>query len=464
MSDDDQPPRPLEEIPEQTDDPIVWDPAQRRFVPTSERVPGAAAAPPRDTRKYFIGADAVGIDLPSQPGTPPGAKPATAAPAALVPAPGAASAPAAATPAASAPSAPVGAAPAAPARAPLPLPLPTPKPGAPEPERGKAPKAKRKRRRFLRIPKLRWILLFCSLLPVLLLAAGLWYANKQFHELHRVPVGAAIDSGGSGENILIVGSDSRDLQGIDPSETGITGDKTNPAPTGQRSDTMMILRLDSSGARMLSVPRDLIVTIADTGEKTRVNAAYNVDLGGGALRLIKTIKANLNIPINRYIEVDFATFEGVVDSIGGITVNFPNPAFDDNTGLNIQQAGDVLLNGEQSLEYVRSRHYTEIINGKKVEEPTADLGRIKRQQTFLTTVLGKIGRSHNPITLLQVGGEVVKGLRVDDKLGLFDAIRLAWDLKGVHPESVELPTTLNNDHATLSLKEPDADGVLATFR
>ena len=463
MSDEDQPPRPLDEIPAQTDDPIVWDPAQRRFVPTSERVAGVAAAPPRDARRFFIGAHAVGIDLPPQPGTPPGANP-VGGPVAVVPAADAsAAAPTAAAGAVSvAPSAVAAPAPPAIDR---PLPLPTPAPSRPDPAPAIKPKkARRNNRRFPHLPKLRWIMLFCSLLPVLLIAGGLWYANQQFHKLHRVPVGSVIDSGGTGENILIVGSDSRDLQGIDPSATGITGDKSNPAPTGQRSDTMMILRLDSSGARMLSVPRDLIVTVADTNEKTRVNAAYNVDLGGGPLRLIKTIKANLDIPINRYMEVDFATFAGVVDSIGGITVNFPHPAFDDNTGLNIQQTGDVVLNGEQSLEYVRSRHYTEIINGKNVEEPTADLGRIKRQQAFLTAVLGKIGRSHNPITLLQVGGEVVKGLRVDDKLGLFDAMRLAWDLKGVHPASVDLPTKLNGDHATLSLVEPDAEGVLATFR
>jgi LCP family protein required for cell wall assembly len=300
-------------------------------------------------------------------------------------------------------------------------------------------------------------------LPLLLIGGGLLYANAKFHELHRVPVGALMDGGGSGENILLVGSDSRDIA-VGPGATGITGDASNPAPLGQRSDTMMVLRMDSAGARMLSIPRDLVVKIADSGQTTRINSAYNADLGGGPARLIKTVKESLGIPINRYMEVDFATFAGVVDSVGGITVDFPHPAFDDNSGLNVTETGAVNLNGEQALAYVRSRHYTEIIGGKKVEEPTADLGRIRRQQVFFTSVLGKVGRSHNPLTLLQVGGQVVKGLRVDDKLGFWDAIQLAWDLKGVHPEPVELPTTLNRDHATLSLKEPDAGGVLATFR
>lgn len=311
--------------------------------------------------------------------------------------------------------------------------------------------------------KLRYIFMLLPLLPLLAAGGGLWYANSQFKKLHRVPVGSLIDPAGSAQNILIVGSDTRAIP-VAANATGIKGDASNPAPTGQRSDTMMILRLDSRGEQILSVPRDLIVTLADTGQRARINAAYNTDLGGGPARLIKTIKQDLKIPINRYMEVDFATFAGVVDSIGGITIDFPYPAFDDNTGLNIQQTGPVKLNGEQALAYVRSRYYTEIINGKRVQDPTADLGRIKRQQAFLSAVVGKIGKSRNPISLLKVGGEVAKGLRVDDKLGLWDAMRLAWDLKGLKPQTVELPTLVNSDNATLRLKEPDAETVLAGFR
>jgi LCP family protein required for cell wall assembly len=452
MADDDLPPRALDRVPDQGDDPIVWDPVQRRFVPTSAKIadPGAVPAPPRDPRKFFIGPDAVGRDLPPQPGTPPlvGAAGIAAAGVGVGPVGASRSAPPSATTTIERPPS-VGAPPKV---LPDPRPASTPAP----PMHVPAPAVKKRRGRLLpRRPKLRYLFMVLPLVLLLIAGGGLWYANQQFKKLHRVPVGSLMDPIGSAQNILIIGSDSRDVP------VAVDGE---PSPTGQRSDTMMVLRLDSSGARMLSVPRDLIVTIAESSQKARINAAYNTDLGGGPARLIKTVKDNLKIPINRYIEVDFATFAGVVDSIGGITVDFPHPATDDFSGLDIQQTGPVVLNGEQALSYVRSRHYTELINGKKVEEPTADLGRVKRQQQFLTAVLGKVGRSRNPITLLQVGGEVVKGLRVDDKLGLWDAMRLAWDLKGLHPESVELPTALNKDHATLKLKEPDADGVLATFR
>ena len=305
-----------------------------------------------------------------------------------------------------------------------------------------------------------------GLLPIVLLIGGLIYADIKFRQIHRVPVGSLLSSGGSGENILIVGSDTRaNADPNSPDAGAILGNATERAPAGQRSDTIMVLRLQGGSSKMLSIPRDLIVQIADTNQKERINSAYNVDLGGGPARLIKTVQKSLGIPIHRYMEVDFVTFAGLVDAVGGITIDFPYPAFDNNTGLDIKTAGPVQLNGEQALAYVRSRHYTEIKeDGKPHEDPTADLGRIQRQQTFLRTVMAKVAGSHNPITLLRVGGEVASGIRVDDALGLWSAMHLAWDLKGLHPDPVALPVGVNSDRATLHLQEPDADGVLAQFK
>jgi LCP family protein required for cell wall assembly len=438
-------PNPFADLPEQDADPVEWDPQQRRFVSQSEReaatrpapptaAPPTGAAPPepgRDPRRYFVGAGAVGqapppragVDAPAPPGPPPPVVPARPGP--------------------------------APDRGPAPVPRP-------------APATAPSRRRWWppRRPKLKWIVLICLLLPVLLIAAGLIYADMKFRQIDRVPVGSLLNSGGSGTNILIVGSDTRaNADPNAPDAGGILGNATDQPTPGQRSDTIMILRLDGSGAKMLSIPRDLIVKLADTGERSRINAAYNIDLGGGPARLIKTVQQSLGLPINRYMEVDFVTFAGLVDAVGGVTINFPYPAFDTNSGLDIKQAGDVKLNGEQALAFVRSRHYTEIKeDGKPHQDPTADLGRVMRQQTFMRAVMAKVAGSHNPITLLRVGGEVSKGIRIDDKLGFFGAMRLAWDLKGLNPQSVPLPVAVNSDGATLHLQQPAADQVLAQFK
>src|SRR5581483_11314387 len=378
--------------------------------------------PGRDPRRFYVGPDAVGKAPPPPASAVPAASPAPPAP--VIP----------------------------------PAPAPKP-PSLPRPKRGGA-------RWRPRRPKWRWIALVSVLVPVVVAAAGLIYVDVKFRQLHRVPVRGALDSGGTGTNILLVGSDTRaNADPNDPNAGAILGDATERAPSGQRSDTIMVLRITGDGAKMLSIPRDLIVSIADTGTRERINAAYNTDLGGGPVRLIETVQQNLGIPINRYMEVDFVTFARLVDAVGGVTIDFPYPAYDTNTGLDVQQAGAVKLDGDQALAYVRSRHYTEIReDGKPHEDPTADLGRVQRQQAFLRAVMGKVAGSRNPIALLRAGGEIASGLRVDDKLGLWDAINLAWHLRGVHPESVPLPVAVNADKASLHLKQPDADGVLAQFR
>jgi LCP family protein required for cell wall assembly len=283
-----------------------------------------------------------------------------------------------------------------------------------------------------------------------------WYANSIFNRIEKVDVSAAQAHGGGGTNYLIVGSDSAEV--LDESNPAFDPDR----PAGQRSDTMMVLRFDGGKAKILSVPRDLYVTIAETGDQQKVNAAYN----GGPIRLMKTISDNLGIPIHRYIEVDFVSFAGLVDGLGGVTINFPHPATDANSGLNVTQTGPVKLDGEQALAYVRSRHYTENINGEQVEDPTADLGRITRQQAFLRAVFGKLGKSNNPWAMARTASSVADGLRIDDEMTLWNAITFAWKLRGLEPAPLALKVhgERNNSGAVLILEEDASAPVLDQFR
>jgi LCP family protein required for cell wall assembly len=299
-----------------------------------------------------------------------------------------------------------------------------------------------------------------ALVPLVLLALGYVWALVTFNRIEKVPVGELLDHGGSGTNYLIVGSDSRD--GIDADDPNAGAFIGPDAPAGQRSDTILILRIESGRSLMLSIPRDLFVTLAETCEQGRINAAYN----GGPGRLIQTIKDNLGIPIHRYLEVDFVTFAGLVDAVGGVTIDFPHPAFDTHSGLDVQQTGPVELNGAQALAYARSRFYTEIIDGEPRLDPTADLGRVQRQQIFLRAVLAKAGRSHNPITLMRIASAVSKGIRIDDRMSMIDAFRLAWRLGKLDPEPVVLPTTpftTSGGAAVLDLAD-GSEAALAQFR
>jgi LCP family protein required for cell wall assembly len=319
-------------------------------------------------------------------------------------------------------------------------------------------------RRFLpHRPKLRRVLLLLPvLLPLLLLAVAVGsylYAKGVYDKIEKVDVADVLAHGGEGTNYLIVGSDTRDPQAI--ADAGLNPDAFGD-DGGQRSDTMLLLRMQGGTSHLLSIPRDLYVTIAETGQKAKINAAYN----GGPRRLILTLQEALGLPVHHYLEIDFVSFASLVNALGGITIDFPHPAFDRNSGLDVQTAGPVHLDGPQSLAYVRSRHYTEVIDGKNTLEPTGDLGRIKRQQAFLSAVFGKLGDSRNPLTLARAASGASEGLRIDDTLGLTSAARLAWKLRSLSLEPVELPVDVARNRAgsVVLLHQPDADGVLAQFR
>jgi LCP family protein required for cell wall assembly len=213
---------------------------------------------------------------------------------------------------------------------------------------------------------------------------------------------------------------------------------------------------------MMSIPRDLYVPIAETDGSAKINSAYQ----GGPRRLVLTVQQALGLPVHHYMEVDFVSFARLVDSLGGITIDFPNPAYDRNTGLDVQQAGPAHLDGPQSLAYVRSRHYVEVIDGRDRPDFTADLGRVQRQQHFLSAVFSKLGDTRNPIALAKAASSASGGLRIDDQLGMLDAVRLAWRLRSLDPEPVPLPVTMgsNRSGSVLFLDDPDAQTALDQFR
>ncbi len=324
---------------------------------------------------------------------------------------------------------------------------PAPHPGAPGPARRRRP-----RRRWP------WVLAALVLVPVVA-GAGLWaYLTWQMSRFDQVPVGSVLAGSATGTNVLLVGSDSR--EGVDPNapDAGfIVGDSVG----GQRADTILVLRIDDQGSRFLSLPRDLWLPIPPTGREQRINAAYNE----GPETLVRTVQESLGIPLDHYVEVDFVSFVGLVDALGGVTIDFAHPATDADSGLDVP-AGPVTLDGAQGLAYVRSRNYTEQVDGSSRVDPRGDLGRVVRQQTFLREVLSEASAARNPLTLNRVLGALSAGVRIDDATGVGEALRIARGLRGQAPETVELPVfgfTTAGGAAVLGLAD-GAGTVLASFR
>ena len=147
-----------------------------------------------------------------------------------------------------------------------------------------------------------------------------------------------------------------------------------------RSDTMMVLHADGKNSYAVSFPRDLYVNIPGHG-KGKINAAFNE----GPQEVIDTLKADFNVDIQHYVEVNFKTFEDIVNAVGSVPVYFPYPARDQLSGLGpTPAAGCYHLDGAPALAYVRSRHLEYFIDGRwRDASPQADIDRIARQQDFI---------------------------------------------------------------------------------
>lgn len=307
-------------------------------------------------------------------------------------------------------------------------------------------------------------------------ATGYGYARYKYDRVPTIPGLGALLPGDEPEedpaaarvlNVLMVGSDSR--EGLSKEEQKKYNDRRNPV-SGQRSDTMIILHVDprQEKAAMLSIPRDLWVTIAGTKRKDRINTAFQGE--DGPRRLIETIETELNIPIDHYLQVDFSGFQGLVKAVGGVKVYFPGPARDRVAGLNIPKGGCVELDGAQALAYVRSRQYQYFESGKWRSDPTGDLGRIERQQDFIRRVMKKavsLGWTR-PDKVPGVINNLVKNVKKDEYLDFDDAVSLARRFKSLDPAKVEmlsLPVydTNHGGAAALDLKQPDAEAIIARF-
>jgi LCP family protein required for cell wall assembly len=292
------------------------------------------------------------------------------------------------------------------------------------------------------------------------LVAGLFFFGWwQFGRIDRVDVGNVLSpGGGKGTNYLIVGSDSR--QGIDQDSPN-SGAFLGETVSGERTDTIMVLRVEDSKSYLLSIPRDLWVENPATGEMGRINATYQ----SGPAALIQAVQS-LGIPVQHYMEINFVSFAKLVDAVGGITVDFPYPARDTHSGLDVPVAGSTDLDGTQALAYVRSRYYEQLIDGSWEVDGTADLGRVMRQRAFLQSLMGKVTDTKNPLTLMSVATAMSGGMRIDDELTYFDALGLAWHLRGgFNPESVTLPVTptTRGGAAVLDLKTTEAQPLVQQF-
>src|ERR1700694_2240892 len=195
--------------------------------------------------------------------------------------------------------------------------------------RGASPRHRRRRQSpsWLR-PTLIGLNVFISLC---LLAAlgGFYYMHYRYSQIKKITVSHLRQSIPSSqpETILLVGNNSRCV--LDGKQSKAFG--TCGQVWGGRSDVTMLMHLNpvTQQASILSIPRDLWLPVPGTDRQLRVDAALS--LGPGFL--VQTIEEDLGIPIDHYVSLNFDTFQGVVDDLGGIQMYFPVPVKDSYSAL-----------------------------------------------------------------------------------------------------------------------------------
>ncbi len=228
-------------------------------------------------------------------------------------------------------------------------------------------------------------------------------------------------------NILLIGSDQRPKEGT------------------YNTDTLIVVSVDpkTKQVAMFSLPRDAVGVPVPPGPARRVwgstyegkiNAWFTQNRGradlwpGGSRRgytALKAILGNLyGLDIKYFVEVNFAGFEKVIDTLGGVTVNVQFPVTDDTyPGRRVTRvyipSGLQHMTGKEALVYARSRH------------SSSDFDRAARQQRLLISVRAQANVGNILSRLDELVGAVGKSVKTDipvselpKLIGLADSVDL----------------------------------------
>jgi LCP family protein required for cell wall assembly len=265
--------------------------------------------------------------------------------------------------------------------------------------------------------------------------AGWLYIRSVDHSVKRIdafndvpassrPTPAAQAHGA--ENLLILGSDSRD-----PANT-----------TGSRSDTIILAHLpkDRKSAQLISIPRDTWVYVPKSSTTqygnthAKINAAY---AWGGVPLVVQTVEGYTGVRIDHVVIVDFAGFKEIIDALGGVDI-YVDQSFTSTHSLNANgkrtfTKGLQHMDGAAALDYSRERY----------SFADGDFARIRHQQQMIKAVLDKAssaGLLTNPGQLNALLRATANAVTVDKTLSLFDMATQLRDLRSGNLNFYTSPT------------------------
>ena len=242
----------------------------------------------------------------------------------------------------------------------------------------------------------------------------------------------------SAVNYLVVGSDTR--EGLSRAEKKRLKVGGTEVAAGKRSDTMLLIHISKKRdkAAIISIPRDTYALIPEhtnsqgklvPASHSKINSAFN---WGGAPLLIDTFEQMSGLRIDHYIEVNFVGFVRMVDALGGVEICTKRDIDDPKSHL-VLPAGRHILDGVDSLKYVRTRQF----------DGLGDLGRMKRQQEFAGAMLRKAtsaGVLLNPVTMVDFINSALASVVTDNGLKQGDLLTLGKQLRNLSASNVRTLT------------------------
>jgi LCP family protein required for cell wall assembly len=264
----------------------------------------------------------------------------------------------------------------------------------------------------------------------------------------------------TGENKSIFDTAKSLLSGSENKELKSDNGRTNIVLLGMRgendpnggllSDSIMIISIqkESKKIAMISIPRDLRVQVPGTKGYSKLNSAHAIGSQQkppqGLQYTMKVLENVTGMPMHYGVSVDFIAFKGIIDALGGITVNAASDFYDPNYegGIRVSK-GLNDLNSDRSLKYVWARLSTN------------DFDRSRRQREVLTAIKDKAEKNgvlKNPLFMINLldnlGNHVKTTMTVDELKTTLDTIN-SLDMNNMiqkgYDTSADSPFTSQND-------------------
>ncbi|SFS03848.1 transcriptional attenuator, LytR family [Agrococcus baldri] len=208
-------------------------------------------------------------------------------------------------------------------------------------------------------------------------------------------------------NVLLLGSDSRAQDG-----SLLTG-------LGDRADTILVAHIppDRETVQIMSIMRDSWVEIPGQGV-SKVNSAL---AHGGVPLMVQTVEELIDQRIDHVAIIDFDGFEGLTEALGGVTVD--NEMAFSTGGYDFPQ-GEITLQGEEALIYVRARY----------PFSDGDYQRVTNQRAFLRGMMSQLMTRENltnPNRAADIFATVSPYMATSDTFDLGTVVSLAPQLAGI---------------------------------